>query len=89
MAQKPKLAPYIEEMRKNIAAALSISVHQVNIKATTEEGMNFTGEGKGISAQAISLLTSVDNFIYEDVLAESEELNRCNNCSGCCKNMED
>lgn len=89
VAQKPKLAPYIEEMRKNIATALSISVHQVNIKATTEEGMNFTGEGKGMSAQAISLLTSVDNFVYEDVLAESEELNRCNNCSGCCKNMED
>ena len=56
IAQKPKLAPYIERMRENIAARLGIDVNQVNVKATTEEGLGFTGAGQGISAQAICLL---------------------------------
>ena len=56
IAQKPKLAPYIEEMRRNIAKALQIEIGQVNIKATTEEGMGFTGAGEGISASAVCLL---------------------------------
>jgi 2-C-methyl-D-erythritol 2,4-cyclodiphosphate synthase len=56
VAQKPKMAPYIEEMRVNIAEILNIQLKQLNIKATTEEGLGFTGEGFGISAQAISLL---------------------------------
>ncbi|MBE6050294.1 MAG: 2-C-methyl-D-erythritol 2,4-cyclodiphosphate synthase [Clostridium sp.] len=57
IAQKPKMAPYINTMRENIAATLNISVDQVNIKATTEEGLGFTGEGLGISSQSICLLT--------------------------------
>ena len=56
IAQKPKMLPYIEEMRENIASALGISISQVNVKATTEEGLGFTGEGAGISAQAVCLL---------------------------------
>jgi 2-C-methyl-D-erythritol 2,4-cyclodiphosphate synthase len=56
IAQKPKLAPYREEMVRNIANALEIKENQVGIKATTEEGLGFTGEQMGISAQAIALL---------------------------------
>ncbi|MCE9654906.1 2-C-methyl-D-erythritol 2,4-cyclodiphosphate synthase [Clostridium celatum] len=56
IAQKPKMAPHIESMRKNIADALNISVNQINVKATTEEGLGFTGEGLGISSQSICLL---------------------------------
>ena len=57
IAQKPKMAPHIENMRKNISAALNINIDQINVKATTEEGLGFTGEGKGISSQSICLLT--------------------------------
>lgn len=56
IAQKPKLASYIDSMRDNIAGILDIEKNQINIKATTEEGLGFTGKGKGISAQAICLL---------------------------------
>lgn len=56
IAQKPKMAPHIVKMRENIAAALNISIDQINVKATTEEGLGFTGEGLGISSQAICLL---------------------------------
>jgi len=55
-AQKPKLAPYIDEMRKNIAEALRISIDQVSVKATTTEGMGYEGRGEGISAQAVCLI---------------------------------
>lgn len=58
IAQKPKMAPHIPLMRKNIASALNIDLEQINVKATTEEGLGFTGEGKGISSQSICLLTS-------------------------------
>ncbi len=56
ICQRPKLAPYREEMVQNIAKALQISESQVGVKATTEEGLGFTGEGLGISSQAIVLL---------------------------------
>ena len=56
IAQRPKMAPHIEQMRKNVAEALHIEVDQVNIKATTEEGLGFTGIGEGIASQAICLL---------------------------------
>lgn len=56
IAQKPKLAPYIEQMRENIASALSLSVNQVSVKATTEEKLGFTGSGDGISAHAVTLI---------------------------------
>lgn len=56
IAQKPKMAPHIPTMRENIASALNISVDQINVKATTEEGLGFTGEELGISSQSICLL---------------------------------
>ena len=56
LAQKPKLRPYIDEMCKNIAGALDADIDQVNIKATTEEGLGFTGREEGIAAQAVVLL---------------------------------
>ncbi len=56
VAQKPKLAPFIEEMRKNIADALKIDISQVNVKATTEEGLGFTGAEEGINAFAVCLI---------------------------------
>ncbi|MCH5266567.1 MAG: 2-C-methyl-D-erythritol 2,4-cyclodiphosphate synthase [Lachnospiraceae bacterium] len=59
IAQRPKMSPHIENMRKNIAEALQIQVGQVNVKATTEEGMGFTGSGEGISSQAVCLLEDV------------------------------
>lgn len=56
IAQRPKMAPHINQMRENIAHALEIDFMQINIKATTEEGLGFTGEGLGISSQAIALI---------------------------------
>ena len=56
LCQAPKLRPYIDTMRQNIADTLGISTDRVSVKATTEEGLGFTGEGLGIAAQAIALL---------------------------------
>lgn len=56
IAQKPKFSPYIEEMKKAIADALSISESSVNVKATTEENLGFTGRGEGISAHAVCIV---------------------------------
>lgn len=56
IAQRPKMAGYIPDMRKNMAAVLDIPVSCVNVKATTEEGLGFTGEGLGIAASAVCLL---------------------------------
>ena len=78
IAQAPKMRPHIDTMRKNIAEALGITMEQVNVKATTEEGLGFTGTGEGISAQAICLLTSPVNLGSEDVMAR-----RCNGCEKC------
>ncbi len=55
-AQSPKLAPYITDMRRRIAAACGLDISQVSVKATTEEGLGFTGEKLGISATAVSLI---------------------------------
>lgn len=79
IAQKPKMRPYIEDMRKNIADALKIQVDQVNVKATTEEGLGFTGTGEGISSQAICSLNYVTNYIY----GESDMTNCCGGCNRC------
>lgn len=57
IAQKPKMAPHIPTMRENIASALNISIDQINVKATTEEGLGFTGEELGISSQSICLIS--------------------------------
>ena len=80
IAQAPKMRPHIDAMRENIAGALHISVEQVNVKATTEEGLGFTGNGEGISSQAICLLTSPFNLVAEDVSSS-----KCAGCQGCGK----
>ena len=56
IAQRPKLSPHIPKMRQNIAAVLGIPVERINLKATTEEGLGFTGSGAGIAAQAVAML---------------------------------
>lgn len=56
VAQKPKMSPYIEQMREKLAPILQIDLSQINIKATTEEGLGLTGQGEGISSQAIALV---------------------------------
>lgn len=56
IAQRPKMAPYIPKIRENVANTLGLELNQVNIKATTEEGLGFTGSGDGISAQAVCIL---------------------------------
>lgn len=79
IAQKPKMRPYIEQMEQNIAEALGISTEQINIKATTEEGLGFTGTEEGISAQAICMLTTV----YESsVMVASSDGAGCESCGG-------
>lgn len=79
IAQAPKMAPHISAMRENIAQALGISVSLVSVKATTEEGLGFTGNGEGIAAQAVAMVSTVDNYIYE------MEDDRCSSCNGCKK----
>ena len=59
IAQAPKLSPYIEQMRDTVAHAMNLSIEQINIKATTEEKLGFTGAGLGISAQAVILIQKV------------------------------
>ena len=82
IAQRPKLAPYIPEMKKNIARVLGIQEGQVNVKATTEEGLGFTGEGLGISASAVCLLSEIQNYVGADVLMEDRD---CAGCGGCAR----
>ncbi len=59
IAQKPKMAPHIPLMRKNMAEALEIPEDRLNVKATTEEGLGFTGKGEGIASQAICILEEI------------------------------
>ena len=59
IAQAPKLRPYIDDMRKNIANALLLPIDDVSVKATTEEGLGFTGQGEGIAAEAVCLIESL------------------------------
>lgn len=64
IAQAPKMSPHTDKMRENIADALEIDISQVNVKATTEEHLGFTGRGEGISASAVCVLASPDEFSY-------------------------
>lgn len=81
IAQRPKMRPHIEEMEQNIAKTLQIDVSQVNVKATTEEGLGFTGTEQGISSQAICSLTT----IYEGSFTVADSESRCAGCTGCKK----
>lgn len=78
IAQRPKMAPHIPQMVKNVAETLKIAESQVNIKATTEEGLGFTGTGEGISSQAICSLMPITAYIDEDMTAGP-----CEGCAGC------
>lgn len=79
IAQQPKLRPYIQKMEENVAGILGISEDQVNIKATTEEHLGFTGREEGISAQAVCLLES----LYEASVAVADSVKDCAACRGC------
>ena len=67
IAQRPKMRPHIDQMRENIAAALNIETEQVNVKATTEEGLGFTGTGEGISSQAVCAVEKYTNYASTDM----------------------
>ena len=82
IAQRPKLASYIPQMKKNIANVLGIQEGQVNVKATTEEGLGFTGEGLGIAASSVCLLSEIQNYVGADVLMEDRN---CAGCGGCAR----
>ncbi|MDF2485524.1 MAG: hypothetical protein K0R46_1692 [Herbinix sp.] len=83
IAQKPKLAAYLPAMVKNIAEALGVEEERINVKATTEEGLGFTGEGLGIAANAVCLLESIHNYEFD---ATPKAVDRdCGGCGGCPK----
>ena len=84
IAQKPKLLPYIDTVVKNVAEALHLEEDQVNIKATTEEGLGFTGKKEGISAQAICCISKALDLMPDDRIAGG-----CSGCPGCAKNAEE
>ena len=81
IAQAPKMRPHIDKMRENIAAALGLELMQVSVKATTEEGLGFTGRGEGIAAQAVCLLTTPMEL-------HAENVSGCGECAGCPKRGE-
>ena len=78
ITHKPKMMPHIEKMRENVAKALNIEKNQINIKATTEEGLGFTGSGEGISSQAICALQDARDFMADDRIMPA-------GCGACCK----
>lgn len=77
IAQAPKMRPFIDDMRENIARALNMDISCVNVKATTEEELGFTGNGEGISSQAVCMLTSPFDLTAQQVSGG------CEGCSGC------
>lgn len=77
IAQAPKMRPFIDAMRENIASVLELDIDHVSVKATTEEGLGFTGTGEGISAQAICMLTSPFDLTAQQISAG------CAGCAGC------
>lgn len=83
IAQRPKLLPYIDTMVENIASALKIGKDQVNVKATTEEGLGFTGSGEGISAHAVCCITNA-----LDGLTDDRTVPGCSGCAGCAGRQE-
>lgn len=78
IAQAPKMLPHIPKMREIIAKTLGIELDQINIKATTEEGLGFTGAKQGISSQAICLIEEMKDFMVAD-----SEMPPCGGCGGC------
>lgn len=83
IAQKPKMRPYIDTMRQNIADVLGLDISQVNVKATTEEGLGFTGKGEGISSQAICLLTTPMDAPSKNATFQSSIASSDGGCAAC------
>ena len=81
IAQAPKMRPFIDAMRENIASVLELDVDHVSVKATTEEGLGFTGTGEGISAQAVCILTSPFDLTARQISPG------CAGCAGCPKSV--
>lgn len=81
IAQEPKMSPYITAMRENLAECLKIPVGRVSVKATTEEGLGFTGKKEGIAAQAVCLLNTYENYIYDR--EDTGKSRACQGCQGC------
>ena len=79
IAQAPKMRPHIDAMRKNITDTLGLDITQVNVKATTEEGLGFTGTGEGISSQAVCLISEANEMVSYAVTPD------CSSCGGCTK----
>ncbi len=79
IAQAPKMAPHIAAMKENIATTLKIELDCVNVKATTEEGLGFTGTKEGISSQAIC---SISNILDYSVSVDAQQ-HQCGGCGGC------
>ena len=77
IAQAPKMRAHIDAMRKNIADTLGLDISQVNVKATTEEGLGFTGSGEGISSQAVCLISEANELTSYAVTPD------CSTCGGC------
>lgn len=82
ICQKPKLRPYIDIMRKNIADCLALETDQVSVKATTEEGLGFTGRMEGIASKAVCLLEKYSSYTSVDY--DPAASSSCGGCSGCC-----
>ncbi|MDD2958737.1 MAG: 2-C-methyl-D-erythritol 2,4-cyclodiphosphate synthase [Lachnospiraceae bacterium] len=85
IAQRPKMMPHLPQMIENVAKALKLEKNQVNIKATTEEGLGFTGNGEGISAQAICALLPLMDLVSNDVMMSA---GGCGGCGGCQSHLE-
>lgn len=79
IAQRPKLMKYMDEMKRNIADALGLDEDRVNVKATTEEGLGFTGSGEGISAQAVCMVQPLLDIVADDRMRTGG----CAGCGGC------
>ncbi|MCR4782133.1 MAG: 2-C-methyl-D-erythritol 2,4-cyclodiphosphate synthase [Lachnospiraceae bacterium] len=87
VCQAPKMRPYIDDMRSNIADALELPIDAINVKATTEEHLGFTGRGEGISANAICLLESFyegSKGVYDSEVIHGSD-GGCAACPGCAK----
>lgn len=84
IAQRPKLMEHIEKMEQNIAKTLGIAIDQVNVKATTEERLGFTGREEGISAQAVCALST----IYENSVSVADSETGCSGCPHCARQSE-
>ena len=83
IAEAPKLRPYIDTMRKNVAEDLEIAIDQVSVKATTEEKLGFTGRKEGIAAEAICLIGS----FFENSVQYGSDCSSCGGCPNCSKSQ--